>query len=251
MSNLKDLIPDETTLLELEPAFLAGYIIEGFNSLEPRGRVLIDINGYAQTQASLYGKLNWVPRARAIMEAWQWLEREGFVALEPFSNTNKQGMPLYFITRRGAQLRSRSDLETAAKASLLPKKILHPTIAQRVFSAFVIGDYDTAVFQAFKEVEVAVRIAIEAEAVTVGTDLMRTAFHAKTGRLTNQDHPMAEREALAHLFAGAIGSYKNPVSHRHVSISAEEAVEMILLASHLLNIVDSRSTQPRREPGES
>jgi len=70
---------------------------------------------------------------------------------------------------------------------------------------------------------------------------MRKAFHPETGPLADNDTLPAEREALMHLFAGAIGSYKNPHSHRRVKIEPKESVEMIVLASHLLAIVDSRA----------
>jgi hypothetical protein len=50
-------------------------------------------------------------------------------------------------------------------------------------------------------------------------------------------------EAVMHLFSGAIGHAKNPMSHRDVAITAQEA-RLIIFASHLLDIVEQLAEYP-------
>ena len=112
------------------------------------------------------------------------------------------------------------------------------------------GDYQTAVFCAFKEVEVAVAKHSDIKEKT-GTQLMREAFKASdakkptdaVGPLTDTDAEYAEQEARAHLFAGAFGECRNPHSHKQIGLNAEDAVHMLLLASYLLRIVDAATTK--------
>jgi uncharacterized protein (TIGR02391 family) len=126
---------------------------------------------------------------------------------------------------------------------MLPRRALHPRIESAVWLAFMRGEFDVAVFQAMKAVEVAVREASGLPDSEVGVHLMRKAFDPKGGPLTNMASEDGEREALSALFAGAIGCYKNPHSHRDVQLTDPiEAVEIILLANHLLRIVDVRGT---------
>jgi uncharacterized protein (TIGR02391 family) len=111
-------------------------------------------------------------------------------------------------------------------------------LAQKVASLFLRGDYDIAVLQAFKEVEVRVRIAARLQNTDIGTDLMRKASHPDIGPLTDQRLVKAERESMSNLFAGSIGLFKNPQSHRKVEMNAVEASELIGLASYLLRLID-------------
>jgi uncharacterized protein (TIGR02391 family) len=93
-----------------------------------------------------------------------------------------------------------------------------------------------------------VRDASGLGAKDIGAPLMRKAFDPRNGPLTDAGVDESEREARAHLFAGAISSYKNPHSHRNVALdSPDEAAEIIMLANHLLRIVDAR-VEARSKP---
>jgi uncharacterized protein (TIGR02391 family) len=177
----------------------------------------------------------------ALVEGWRWLEHEGFLLRRP------DQPPWFYFSRRAKRMTSREDFEAYRRANLLPRAQLHPLIAARVYPAFLRGDYDTAVFQAFREIEIAVRAAGNFGNEDYGPILMRKAFRpvnrpgrdtVAPGPLTDTDSPVGEQEGVADLFAGAIALYKNPQSHRNVPTDAIDAAEVIVFASHLLRMVD-------------
>jgi uncharacterized protein (TIGR02391 family) len=237
---LTTLIPNPDDLLALTPEELAGYILEYLHSLPPNDR-----SNFNRYNFSLSHTVADYPTDKAgycqqaLMEAWSVLEREGLLVPKAADNNG-----WYVFSRRAALLKNRSDYAAFSFSNTFPKASVHPELAQKTYPLFLRGDYETAIFQAFKSVEVAVRNAVPGlDTKLYGVDLMRKAFHAENGPLTDMQEPVAEREALQSLFAGAIGRFKNPTSHRHVPVTnASEAVEVLMFASHLMRVVGDRAT---------
>jgi uncharacterized protein (TIGR02391 family) len=226
-------LPTADSVLQLEPEELAPYLLEYLASNKSRLN-LTNMFGSSLGDGVTHHYKNDSRVEQAFREAWSWLVREGLLI------EKEHGW--FFISRRGERLKGRQDFAAYRRSNVLPKASLHPVIAERVWSNFVRGEYDTAVFQAFKEVEVAARIAGRFGATDIGTALMGRAFKVQIGPLTDTTLSEAEQLAMLNLFLGSVGLFKNPSSHRHIELTdASEAAEMISLASLLMRIIDARA----------
>ncbi len=235
--SLIQMVPDVASILQLEPEELAGVLIEYFNSLTAHEQQQLNRYNFMTSDGiTSYPQEDRSKIQLAFAEAWAWLERECLIAPVPESGSHG-----FFITRRGRKLVDRDAFAAYRRATVLPRSLLHPRVDARAHPSFMRGAYDTAVFEALREVEVAVREAGNFGPEKYGKQLMRDAFNSANGPLTDKAALKAEQDSLADLFAGAIGLYKNASSHRTGTINdPRDGAEIIMLASHLLRIVESR-----------
>lgn len=235
-------IPSVDVFLELQPEELSAKILlclrqRGQNRFHRDSLEGEFWNGHDQNSPRY-------PRERdhavgvAFREAWAWMEAQGL--LIPESGVNGQN-GFRCLSRRAERIESDAQFADFQAARLLPRETLNPRMADVVWQAFMRAQFDVAVFQAMKAVEVAVREASGLGDHLIGVRLMREAFALDGGALTDMAAERGENQGRMDLFAGAVASYKNPHSHRDVNLnSPHEAMEIIFLANHLLRIVDSR-----------
>lgn len=182
----------------------------------------------------------------ALAEAFDWLVANGLLAHMPGSRN--EGFA--FITRRGNQILAESEPLAVINATNRLSIDLHPRIESRVRSQFLLGEYEAAVLIAFREVEIRVRDLGGYDNSEIGTKLMIKAFNrTKNGPLVDPALDPGEQESMMHLFAGAIGAFKNPSSHRQVDYGdATVAAEAILFADLLLRILDRDNSASTARP---
>jgi uncharacterized protein (TIGR02391 family) len=238
MTPLRALVPEGQAVAAMQASDLAGYVLEVLMSAGATEHNVWNRRNFCMQVSREYAEHGQHPDERigvACSSAWAWLEANGFIARHP-----EQDNEWYLPTRWGESLRNHLDLRQFITSEQLPEAFLHPELLQRVRPLFFQSRFETAVFEAFKTLEVTIRNASKLGHDLVGVQLASRAFHPEGGPLTDMQAEKGERVALMNLMTGALGSYKNPASHRRVEIEAKEARDMIVLASHLLKIVDSR-----------
>lgn len=240
MPTLRQLIPDAATVAALDPADLAGFVLEALLTLDASNRGNWNRRNFCIQASRDYSDdvFHKGPDARvseACAVAWSWLEANWLICRHP-----EQDNDWYIPTKRGKELRDRAGVRSLVEGAQLPDHFLHDAFIADVRPLFLQSRYDLAVFEAFHRLEIGIRDAAGLGDDLIGTKLAARAFNPDDGPLTDLAAEAGERQALMNLMCGALGSYKNPQSHRHVGLDAPEAREMILMASHLLKIVDTR-----------
>ena len=144
------------------------------------------------------------------------------------------------VTQRGRQVAEAGSVRELLAEQRLPDD-LHPSLSE-ARSQFRGGNAEIAVFTAMRQVEVRLRDQSGAGNDMIGVALARHALRPEGGPLADRRLEVGEREAVSHLFAGALGAFKNPTSHRVVDFDDPAvAADIVLLAELLLRLLDAQA----------
>ena len=223
-------LPDPEQAINMTIEELAGYLVlfhKSSGQFSPHNMMCsIDSNHSAHPKKAEFKE--------ALMEAFGWGYSEGLFILDPENSLNGWMR----VSRRGRQLNKPADITTLSQRQILPKAFLHPIIAQCAGPIFHSGRYDSAVYEAFKQVEIAVKNGTGIN--NIGANLMMEAFKKGSGALTDATADIAEQEGMMFVFAGSMKVFRNSTGHRNVQMDAYQAASLIVHASYLMTIVDER-----------
>jgi uncharacterized protein (TIGR02391 family) len=125
---------------------------------------------------------------------------------------------------------------------------LHPKIVKRCKVHLDNGQYDDAVLVAMKLVETELRETAGLPADDVGVHLASKALGKDGVLVLPRAKTMAEQEAVHQLFRGALGFFKNPLSHRFLDETDPHYTFLTLgFASILLTLIQQLERHPRSD----
>jgi uncharacterized protein (TIGR02391 family) len=202
-------------------------------------------SNYPTELGRLYGWEATPEFSSAVFEAIGWARGELLLVQNHGSTPPSDAL---MLSRRGRSF-SRSDIERLRLERILPDFLLDDRIRAVCVDIFNTGHHQAAVFEAFRVLEIAIREAAGYDINQHGRSMIMDAFNEnKNGPLVDLAASPAEQEAMRFVMVGAIGLFKNPRSHRDVTVDdPKEAAEMLITASHLLRIID-RAAARRSAP---
>jgi Protein of unknown function (Hypoth_ymh) len=189
--HLPDLISDVEVLLVLEPEEVGLGILQVLAGWPSHSGMNIEQRSFVAGALQAYGPS---PKqdeiAQAIREAWYWLEGQALILPDPryFEPSTAR-----ILSRKARWLARDPKGRRALSGHRIQKQAIHPSIREDVWALYHRGKYDTAVLEALKAVEVAVREAATLTAKDIGAALMRKAFDVNSGVLTDMNAVVSER----------------------------------------------------------
>jgi uncharacterized protein (TIGR02391 family) len=171
---------------------------------------------------------------RSVAEGWSWLERYGLIVNDPGQSSGVHRM----LTRRAEAIKNEDDFRAFRKENQTVYDLLDKTTRGKIWPMYVRGDYDIAIAQAFKEVEVTMRSKADLKQSDFGERLIKKFFSRFRLPGTFDENELGKQSAEERVFLGAFGMYRNPATHQPPSIfDASQAGEVLIIASHLLRLV--------------
>lgn len=171
-------------------------------------------------------------------EAVEELQNDGYLMKDP----SQRDPGFLMFTTKGKELVAKQK-DPEVHGFRLEELITDKELLHKCLNPFNDGDYEPAIFSAYKFVEEKVRIVSGASLADIGVELMTKALHPERGKLSIKTCKLpAEQEGVYNLFKGSIAFFKNPSSHRTVNYDDRiVTIQIISFADLLLKILSLAS----------
>lgn len=178
-------------------------------------------------------------------EALHELFLQNIIMKDPYHGA----LPYSFtLTTKGKEI-AEKQLDINEYSLRLENFIVNEDLLGKCQELFNSGEYETAIFSAYRLLEVKVRGKAYLTANDIGQKLMSKAFKVSEGklRISTCETP-SEELGIQNLFVGAIATFKNPTSHRLVDYKDPRvALQILVFSELLLNLVEM--AEPREPLG--